>query len=79
MSVYAPAQRFREEGKWGLMSATERKHLAGVVTHKALEKSLSDDATQRKNLAARLSSGKAVLEKELEEIKRREHRPNQSQ
>ena len=25
MSVYAWAQRFCEEGKWGLMSATERK------------------------------------------------------
>ena len=28
MSVYAWAQRFREEGKWGLMSATERKRSA---------------------------------------------------
>ena len=80
MSVYAWAQRFREEGKWGLMSATERKQSAGIVTHKALEKSLPDDAAQLKKLAARLSAEKAVLEKELEEIKkRRQHRPNQSQ
>ena len=70
MSVYAWAQRFREEGKWGLMSATERKQSAGIVTHNALEKSLPDDARQLKKLAARLSAEKAVLEKELEEIKK---------
>lgn len=70
MSVYAWAQRFREEGKWGLMSATERKQSAGIVTHKAFEKSLPDDAAELKKLAARLSVEKAVLEKELEEIKK---------
>lgn len=70
MSVYACAQRFREEGKWGLMSATERKQSANIVTHKALESSLPDDAMQLKKLAARLSAEKAVLEKELEEIKK---------
>lgn len=70
MSVYAWAQRFREEGKWGLMSATERKQSAGIVTHRAFEKSLPDDATELKKLAARLSVEKAVLEKELEEIKK---------
>lgn len=70
MSVYAWAQRFREEGKWGLMSATERKQSAGIVTHKALESSLPDDAIELKKLAARLSAEKAVLEKELEEIKK---------
>lgn len=70
MSVYAWAQRFREEGKWGLMSATERKQSAGIVTYKAFEKSLPDDATELKKLAARLSVEKAVLEKELEEIKK---------
>lgn len=70
MSVYAGAQRFREEEKWSLMSATERKQSAGIVTHKALEKSLSIDATQLKKLAARLSTEKAVSEKELEEIKK---------
>lgn len=43
MSVYAWTQRFREEGKWGLTSATERKQSAGIVTRKALEKSLPDD------------------------------------
>lgn len=62
------------------MSATERKQSAGIVTHKALESSLPDDAIELKKLAARLSAEKAVLEKELEEIKkRRQHRPNQSQ
>lgn len=70
MSVYAWAQRFREEGKWGLISATEGKQSASIVTHKALEKSLPDDATQLKKLPARLSAEKAVLEKELEEIKK---------
>ena len=80
MSVYAWAQRFREEGKWGVMSATERKQSAGIVSHKALASSLPDDAVELKKLAARLSAEKAVLEKELEEIKkRRQHRPNQSQ
>lgn len=57
------------------MSATERKQSAGIVTHKALESSLPDDAVELKKLAARLSAEKAVLEKELEEIKkRRQHR-----
>ena len=57
------------------MSATERKQSAGIVTHKALESSLPDDAIELKKLAARLSAEKAVLEKELEEIKkRRQHR-----
>ena len=70
MSVYAWAQRFREEGKGGLMSATELKQSARIVTHKALEKSLPGDASQLKKLAARLSAEKAVLEKELEEIKK---------
>ncbi|MDU3164906.1 MAG: IS3 family transposase [Corynebacterium sp.] len=69
MSVYAWAQRFRKEGKWGLMSATEHKQSAGIVAHKALEKSLPDDSRQLKKLAARLSAEKAVLEKELDEIK----------
>ena len=46
MSVYAWAQRFREEGKWGLMSATERKRSAGIVTRKTFEKSLPDDAAE---------------------------------
>lgn len=80
MSVYAWAQRFREEGKWGLMSATERKQSVGIVTRKAFEKSLPDDAAELKKLAARLSAEKAVLEKELEELKkRRQHRPSQPQ
>ncbi|MDK8613172.1 IS3 family transposase [Corynebacterium pseudodiphtheriticum] len=52
------------------MSATERKQSAGIVTHKALESSLPDDAIELKKLAARLSAEKAVLEKELEEIKK---------
>ena len=52
------------------MSATERKQSAGSVTHNALEKSLPGDATQLKKPAARLSAEKAVLEKELEEIKK---------
>lgn len=54
--VYAWAQRFREEGKWGLMSATERKQSAGIVSHKALASSLPDDARQLKKLTARLSA-----------------------
>ena len=45
------------------MSATERKQSAGIVTHKALESSLPDDAIELKKLAARLSAEKAVLEK----------------
>lgn len=56
MSVYTRIQRFREEGNWGLMSATKGKNLVGVVTRKASEKSLPDDATQRKKLAAGLSA-----------------------
>lgn len=52
------------------MSATERKRSAGIVTGKAFEKSLLDDVAELKKLAARLSAEKAVLEKELEELKK---------
>ncbi|CAB0616065.1 hypothetical protein FRC0129_02031 [Corynebacterium diphtheriae] len=42
------------------MSTTERKQSVDIVTRKAFEKSLPDDAAELKKLAARLSAEKAV-------------------
>ncbi|CAB0529424.1 IS3 family transposase [Corynebacterium diphtheriae] len=71
MSVYAWAQRFREQGKWGFMSTTERKQSVGIVTRKAFEKSLPDDAAELKKLAARLSAKKGRVRKRTRRIKKR--------
>lgn len=69
-SVYAWAQRYREEGQWGLMSKKERAGHGRIPTKAALEKSLPDNPTQLKQQMATLLVEKAVLEKELEIIKK---------
>ncbi|MEL6051812.1 hypothetical protein [Corynebacterium rouxii] len=45
------------------MSTTERKQSVGIVTRKAFEKSLPDNAAELKKLAARLSAKKRPCEK----------------
>ncbi|CAB0670121.1 IS3 family transposase [Corynebacterium diphtheriae] len=69
-SVYAWAQRYRKEGQWGLMSKKERAGHGRIPTKAALEKSLPDNPTQLKQQMATLLVEKAVLEKELEIIKK---------
>ena len=70
MSVYSWAQRHREEGQWGLMSKKEREERARIPTRAALEKSLPDDPSELKEQMAKLLVEKAVLEKELELVKK---------
>ncbi|ERA52022.1 transposase-like protein [Corynebacterium diphtheriae DSM 43988] len=70
MSVYSWAQRHREEGKWGLMSKRERKEHTRMPTRAAFEKSLADDPAELKKQMAQLFVDKAVLEKELELVKK---------
>lgn len=70
MSVYSWAQRHREEGEWGLMSKRERKEHTCMPTRAALEKSLADDPAELKKQMAQLLVDKAVLEKELELVKK---------
>lgn len=70
MSVYSWTQRHREEGQWGLMSKKEREERARIPTRAALEKSLPDDPSELKEQMAKLLVEKAVLEKELELVKK---------
>lgn len=69
-SVYAWAQKYRLEGRWALMSRKERKVERALPTRKSLEASLPDDPAQLRQLAAQLLLDKAVLESELELIKK---------
>ena len=70
MSVYSWAQRHREEGKWGLMSKRERKEHTRMPTRAAFERSLADDLAELKKQMAQMLVDKAVLEKELELVKK---------
>lgn len=79
MSVYSWAQRHREEGEWGLMSKKERKEHTRMPTRAAFEKSLPDDPAELKKQMAQLLADKAVLEKELELVKRRQRHPESAQ
>ncbi|MEX3504917.1 terminase gpP N-terminus-related DNA-binding protein [Corynebacterium sp. LK2510] len=70
MSVYSGAQRFRDEGQWGLMSKRQRAEHARTPTTAAFETSLPDDPAQLNKQMAKLLVDKAVLEKELELVKK---------
>lgn len=72
MSVYSWAQRYREDGQWALMSKKERKERAGIPTRAAFEKSLPDDPVELKRQLAAALVDKAVLEQELELVKKDE-------
>lgn len=64
MNVYSWAQRFRENGEWGLMSNKERKQAAGFRTQASFEALLPDDVQELKKDDGSSNGGKAVLEKE---------------
>ena len=70
MSVYSWAQRHREEGQWGLMTRKEREEQLRTPTKAALEKSLPDDPAELKKQLAQLLVDKAILEKELDLVKK---------
>ena len=70
MSVYSWVERYRQEGEWGLMSRKERGQAAKLPTVKSLEASLPDDPQELKRLAAKLIVEKAVIDQELELIKK---------
>ncbi|WP_299295254.1 IS3 family transposase [uncultured Mobiluncus sp.] len=70
MSVYSWVGRYRQEGEWGLMSRKERGQAAKLPTVKSLEASLPDDPQELKRLAAKLIVEKAVMNQELELIKK---------
>lgn len=78
MSVYSWVGRYRQEGEWGLMSRKERAQAAKLPTVKSLEASLPDDPQELKRLAAKLIVEKAVIDQELELIKKRRQRPARS-
>lgn len=52
------------------MSTTERKQSVGIVTRRAFEKSLPDNAAELKKLAARLSAKKGRVRKRTRRIKK---------
>lgn len=68
--VYDWARRFRESGEWGLMTKRERDQHRDVPTRAALEASLPDDPDQLGKLAAQALVDKAVLEQELNLVKK---------
>ncbi|MGG5171900.1 IS3 family transposase [Pseudarthrobacter sp. J1738] len=68
--VYSWAQTYRERGEWGLMSKKERRTQREFPTQASLEASLPDDAGQLKALAAKLMVEKAVMQHELDLIKK---------
>lgn len=70
MSVYSWAQRHREEGSIGLMSKKEREEHLRIPTKAAFEKSLPDDPDELKKQLSQLMVEKAVLEKELDLVKK---------
>lgn len=74
MSVYPWVRIYRESGRWGLMTPKERRQDRQLPTRRSLEKSLPDDPQELRALAASLLVDKAVLEKELELVKKRRER-----
>lgn len=70
MSVYPWVRSYRESGRWGLMSPAERRRERQLPTRRSLENSLPDDPRELKALAASLLVDKAVLEQELELVKK---------
>lgn len=69
-NVYSWVRCHREEGEWGLMSKKERAQRARTPTRASFEKSLPDDPAELKKQMTQLLVEKAVLEKELELIKK---------
>lgn len=70
--VYRWIRNWRLRGVEGLMSKKEKLELGIYKTRAQLKDSLPDDVNELKNLAAKLIAEKAVLEQELELVKKSE-------
>lgn len=69
--LYKWVALWNKDGQWGLMTKRE-KRAQGLATRAQLEKSLPEDPDELRDLAARLLVDKAVLERELELVKKDE-------
>lgn len=70
MSVYSWAQTYRDKGEWALMTKRERETRAGFPTRASLEASFPDDVDELKRQLAKLTVEKALVDKELELVKK---------
>lgn len=71
-TIYQWIREWRLKGDEGLMSKKEKLELGMYKTRAQLKDSLPDDIDELKNLAAKLLTEKAVLEQELELVKKTE-------
>lgn len=69
--LYKWVQIWREHGNRGLMSKREKAKADGFPTRASIERSLPDDPAELKRLAAGLMVEKAVLEQELDLVKKK--------
>ena len=72
MLLYKWMHLWHLDGEEGLMARSERKRREGHKTRAQLESSLPDDPVELRRLAARLLVDKAVLEQELDLVKKDE-------
>lgn len=70
MLLYQWMHAWHLDGEEGLMTRSERKQREGYKTRAQLEASLPDDPVELRRLAARLLVDKAVLEQELDLVKK---------
>ena len=70
MQIYKWVQKWREHGQRGVMTKTERAKADGFPTRASLERDLPDDLEELKRLAAELLVQRAILERELELVKK---------
>ena len=70
MSVYSWAQIYRDKGEWALMNKREKANYTGFSSRASLEASLPDDVGELKRRLAELTVEKALVDKELELVKK---------
>lgn len=72
VTLYSWVQLWREHGDYGLMNKREKAQADGFPTRASLERTLPDDPNELKRIAADLMVEKAVLQRELELVKKDE-------
>lgn len=70
VQIYKWVQNWRTHGERGVMSKAEKAKADGLPTRASLERDLPDDVDELKRLAADLMVQRAVLEHELELVKK---------
>lgn len=70
VQIYKWVQNWREHGEQGVMSKAEKAKADGFPTRASLERELPDDVDELKRLTADLMVQRAVLERELELVKK---------